>query len=263
MRRLGALLTVAFLVLTGCSGVPGLAVLTGPDVFADGLDPAVGARPDLWLAWSLVDRSDGRRAGSANAATERTNAESSIKAWITTAYLRDAAEAGRDVSADDLNLIDRAIRASDDAAAEKLYRNLGADQVLADLEPVCGVGVRTSERNYWSYAQISAEDATRILGCVLEQAPRYPNGDRLLNSLRSVDPDGAFGIPEVLGPDVDVAVKNGWTRHEGTGTWNVNCVAAWDHYTLAVLTRFPADRDRDYGVGSCRDITAGVLSALP
>jgi hypothetical protein len=259
-RRLAALLTVAFFVLTGCAGVAGP---DAPDVFADGLDPGVGARPDLWMAWSLVDRADGRRAGSANAAMERTNAESSIKAWITTAYLRDAEEDGRAASAEDLALIDRAIRASDDAAAEKLYRKLGADRVLAELEPACGVRVRTSERHYWSYAQISAEDATRILGCVLEQAPRYPHGDRLVDALHHVDPDGAFGIPEALGPDVDVAVKNGWTRHEGAGTWNVNCVAAWDHYTLAVLTRFPADRDRDYGAGSCRDVTAAVLKALP
>jgi hypothetical protein len=259
VRRLAALLAAMCSLLTGCVGVAGLG---SPDVFADGLDPAVGAQPDLWLAWSLVDRDDGRRAGSPNAATERTNAESSIKAWITTAYLRAAGEGGRDVSPEDLALIDRAIRASDDAAAERLYRRLGADRVLAELEPVCGVRVRTSERFYWSYAQISAEDATRILGCVLEQAPRYPHGDRLIDALHGVDPDGAFGIPEALGPDVNVAVKNGWTRHEGTGMWNVNCVAAWDHYTLAVLTRFPADRDRDYGARSCRDITAAVLSAL-
>jgi len=152
-RRLAALLTVAFFVLTGCAGVAGP---DAPDVFADGLDPGVGARPDQWMAWSLVDRADGRRAGSPNAAMERTNAESSIKAWITTAYLRDAQEDGRDASAEDLALIDRAIRASDDAAAEKLYRKLGADRVLAELEPACGVRVRTSERHYWSYAQISA-----------------------------------------------------------------------------------------------------------
>jgi hypothetical protein len=259
VRRLAALLAVALFLLTGCVGVAGF---NAPDVFVDGLKPDVGTRPDLWLAWSLVDRADGRRVGSPNAATERTNAESSIKAWITTAYLRDAAEDGRDVSTEDLALIDRAIRASDDAAAEKLYRKLRADRVLADLEPACGVRVRTSERGYWSYAQISAEDATRILGCVLEQAPRYPHGDQLIAALHGVDPDGAFGIPQALEPDVDVAVKNGWTRHDGTRTWNVNCVAAWDHYTLAVLTRFPADRDRDYGAQSCRDITAAVLGAI-
>jgi hypothetical protein len=234
-----------------------------PDVFDVGLDPDPGDEPGLWMSWSLVDRARGRRIGSPTSTTERTNAESSIKAWISADYLRDAQEDARSLSAGELSLMDQAIRASDDQAAETMYRALGRDQIFTDLERTCGVRVRTSRPYYWAWGQITAADATRILDCVLTRAPDYPNGDRLLDDLRHVDADGAFGIPQALGPDVPVVVKNGWTAHGDTGEWNVNCVAAWDHYTLAVLTRYPIGRGLDHGADVCRDVTAAVLRALP
>src|SRR5690242_3948935 len=63
-----------------------------PDVFDVGLDPGRDDEPGLWMSWSLVDRARDRRTGSAASSTERTNAESSIKAWIAADYLRDAQE---------------------------------------------------------------------------------------------------------------------------------------------------------------------------
>ena len=217
--------------------------------------------PSLWLSWSLLDRADGRRAGSDNNAKDRTNAESSMKAWIAADRLRADSEAGRDTSAHDRALIDRAIRASDDAAAEELYRRLGADAVLRRLKQVCGVAVTPSRRGYWSYAQITAKDATDVLDCVLDKAPGYRNGKLLIDALHGVNPDGRFGIPEALPPGTEVAVKNGWTAHSAVGQWNLNCVGAWDHYTLAVLTRYPIGRGQDYGAGVCRDVTAALLAA--
>ena len=234
-----------------------------PDVFDVGLDPGPGNDPDLWMSWSLVDRSRDRRIGSATSTSDRTNAESSIKVWIAADYLRDAQEDGRALSEGQLALVDQAIRASDDQAAETMYRSLGRDEIFDDLAETCGVRVTTSRPYYWAWGQITADDATRILGCVLDRAPRYRHGDRLLDDLHHVDADGAFGIPQALGPNVPVAVKNGWTAHGDTGQWNVNCVAAWDHYTLAVLARYPIGRGLDHGAGVCRDVTAAVLRALP
>ena len=159
--------------------------------------------------------------------------------------------------------MDRAIRVSDDQAAETMYRSIGRDEIFTDLQRTCGVRVATSRPFYWSYGQITADDATRILDCVLDRAPSYPHGDRLLDDLHNVDADGDFGIPQALGPDVPAAVKNGWTAHGDTGEWNVNCVAAWGHYTLAVLTRYPIGRGLDDGADVCRDVTVSVLRALP
>jgi len=233
-----------------------------PSVFDTGVTTSHDQDEGLWLSWSLLDTADGRRVGSANSATERTNAESSIKAWITTDFVRVAGERRRDVRARDRAAIDAAIRRSDDQAAERLYRSLGADRVLRDLKSVCGVDVSTSRRGYWSYAQITATDATAILDCVLDGAPTYSGGDEIVTDLRSVEPDGAFGVAEALPASTTVAMKNGWTAHSATGQWNVNCVAAWDHYSLAVLTRYPIGRQRDYGAAVCRDVTATLLARL-
>jgi hypothetical protein len=233
-----------------------------PSVFDTGATTPRDHDEGLWLSWALVDTAHGRETGSANRSTEPTNAESSMKAWITTDFLRVAAERGRTVRAGNHADIDAAIRQSDDQAAERLYRSTGADRVLRDLRTVCGVAVSTSRRGYWSFAQITAVDATRILDCVLAEAPTYPGGDEIVTDLRSVAAEDAFGIPQALPPGTTVAVKNGWTAHSATGEWNVNCVASWDHYTLAVLTRYPTARGLDYGAGVCRDVTSTLLARL-
>jgi hypothetical protein len=278
-RLVGAVLAAVLGVLVSTTGCTGTAIAGRPVAAADPPAPAAPApAPDLfttgtatprdhddglWLSWSLVDTARGTRTGSANSTSERTNAESSIKAWIAADYLRVAGDQGRTVRESELTTIDAAIRRSDDDAAERLYRALGADAVLRHLSSACGVTVSTSRRGYWSFAQITAVDATRILECVVRDAPRYPGGERLLTDLRNVDPDNAFGIKPALPAGATVAVKNGWTAHAATGEWNVNCVAAWDTYVLAVLTRYPAGRQLGYGADVCRDVTATLVAKLP
>jgi hypothetical protein len=241
---------------------PSVVVPLRPDVFQSGISLAPFPDPDTWMAWSLLDRADGRRVGSANSATERTNAESAIKAWIAADYLRVAGERPGPVDPAALALIARAIESSDDLATEQLYRELGGDKVLQDLEATCQVGVTTSRRGYWSFAQVTARDAVDIFDCVLDRAPGYPAGNDLIRILRSVDRDDAFGIPEALPPGTAVAVKNGWTQHGGTDRWNVNCVASWDNYVLAVMLRYPAELPLDYGSNICRDVTRAVVAGL-
>src|SRR4051794_38784624 len=108
------------------------------------------------MSWPLVDNTDGRRVGWANSTTERTNSESSIKGWIPTDFLRIAGQMGRTVAAGNRATIGAAIRKSDDQAAQRLCLRLGGGEVLRDLKTVCGVGVSTPRRGYWSYTQITA-----------------------------------------------------------------------------------------------------------
>ena len=232
------------------------------DVFTTGMTTPRDADEGLWLSWSLVDTVRDRRVGSANSDTDRTNSESSIKAWIAADYLRVAHEEGRALTGAERADIAAAVRRSDNAAAGRLYRELGGDAILRHLRAVCGVAVATSTPGYWSLTQISAVDATRIFACVLRTAPGLPGGDDLLTDLRSVEPDDAFGIKAALPPTAAVALKNGWMPHTTTGQWNVNCVAAWDDYVLAVLTRYPVDRPLSYGADVCRDVTAAVVGRL-
>lgn len=244
--------------------VPAALAPTMPaaDAFRAGFATPRDADDGLWLSWSLVDTVRDRRAGSANSATERTNAESTIKAWIAADYLRAAHAAGRPVTDGERADIAAAIRRSDNTATQRLYTALGGDAILDDLREVCGVAVATTVPGYWSLTQISAVDATRIFACVLRTAADLPGGATLLADLRNVEPSDAFGIAAALPPATDVAVKNGWMPHAGTGKYNVNCVAAWDDYVLAVLTRYPADRPLRYGADVCRDVTAAVVGRV-
>lgn len=231
-----------------------------PDVFVTGVDVDRDGEDGLWLAWSLTERDTGRRVGSANADTERTNSESAIKTWIAADTLRAAHAAGRPVTATERELVRRAVRSSDDDATEVLYRRLGGDVVLRHLRETCGVAVATERRGYWALTQITAVDATRMFDCVLRLAPRWPGGGELLADLRTIDDGGRSGIATLL-PGTTVSEKNGWTYHSATG-WNVNCVVAWDRYALAVLTRFPGDRPEQYGWDVCRDVGEDVVDAL-
>jgi hypothetical protein len=232
------------------------------DAFTAGVATPRDTDEDLWLAWSLVDTARDRRVGSANSDTELTNAESSIKAWIAADYLRAAHTEGRSVTSSERADIAAAVRRSDNAATQRLYKALGGDAILDDLRETCGVDVTTRVAGYWSLTQVSAVDATRIFACVLRTAPGLPGGPELLTDLRSVEPDDAFGIKAALPPTAAVSLKNGWMPHSTTGEWNVNCVAAWDDYVLAILTRYPVDRPLAYGADVCRDVTAAVVGRL-
>ena len=64
----------------------------------------------LWLSWSLADSAGDRRVGSANSKHRADEAESSMKAWITTDFLRIAGDRGRSIRAGDRADIDAAIR---------------------------------------------------------------------------------------------------------------------------------------------------------
>ena len=232
------------------------------DVFTSGIATPRAAEEGLWLSWSLVDTVQDRRVGSANSDSARTNAESSIKAWIAADYLRVAQAEGRLLTSSERADIAAMVRNSDNAAAQRLYRALGGDAILSHLRAVCGVTARTSAPGYWSLTQVTAVDATRIFDCVLRTAQHHPGGDELLADLRSVDPSGAFGIKAALPASTTVALKNGWMPHSTTGLWNVNCVAAWDQYVLAVLTRYPVGRSLAYGADVCRDVTAALVERL-
>ncbi|MBO4237270.1 MULTISPECIES: hypothetical protein [Pseudonocardia] len=240
-----------------------LAAITG-SATADPLDLAPGTlavdregEEGLAVSWALLDTGDGRWTGSADAATRRSEAESTIKAWLALDTLRAAAQRGRPVPPAVRADIAAAVRASDDDAAERLYRALGRDASTARLAPECGVTVSTSRPGWWSYTQVSALDAARVLACVRERAPALPGGPELLADLDAVTPDGRSGIRPVL-PGA-VAEKNGWTLHGGDG-WNVHCVLAWEDRALAVLTTYPGGLGVEHGWQVCRDVAADVLA---
>ncbi|BBG01644.1 MULTISPECIES: hypothetical protein [Pseudonocardia] len=247
-----------FFAMTAPDAGTGFAPREAVDLPPGTLPVAREDEDDLQLSWALLDTATGRWTGSADADSTRTEAESTIKAWLAADTLRAAAEAQRPVTDDERADIAAAVRASDDSAAERLYRRAGREDATDRLAAECGVSVATSRPGWWSFTQISAVDAAAILACVRDRAPDWPGGSELLTDLASITPDGRSGIHGLL-PGA-VAEKNGWTRH-GAGFWNVNCVLAWEGRALAVLTSYPAKRDVEFGWTACRDVASDVLAA--
>ena len=263
------------------SAVSGVGIYTQlrPDPAAQPSAAAAAPKPvtvdiatDAWYAWQWVNLTTGERYGSANAATETTNTESMIKAWIGADYLTRLEQAGRPLSAADKALVTKMIRLSDNSAAQTLWLRGGQDAVIRRAIDECGLAGTTVYKGWWSKTQITAADAATMMARILDRAKTSRLVAWMVDDLmRDVDPANAFGIAEALSqvdPQARPAVKNGWTAHGATGKWNLNCLAEWtptgsdDQIVLAVLTRYPIAKGQAYGEKLCRDITTRLAEQL-
>lgn len=232
---------------------------------------AIDAPNTTWYAWHWINLATGEKYGSPNAATETNNTESMIKAWIGADYLTRLEASGEPLSDADKALVTKMIRLSDDSAAQTLWLRGGRDAVIQRAIDECGLTATTVYPNWWSKTQITAQDSTTLMTCVLDRAKTSPLVEWMVGLMRDVDPTNAFGIAEVLS-EVDAqaipAVKNGWTAHGLTSQWNLNCLAEWaptgtgDQIVLAILTRYPVEKGQKYGEQLCRDVTRQLTSQL-
>lgn len=244
------------------------------------LDPDVEVEIDGFLAWAALDRTEDRAVASRNA--HKTNStESMIKVWLVADYLRRTAEAGKNPSKKQLSDARRAIRYSDDAAAERLYQAGGTNKVVERMIKLCELEDTEIYPYWWSRTQISALDAVRLGTCIADGTAAGPEWtDWVLTEMRQVrgstapadqpmtdgGEGGWWGIVDGLPPatlDRGVAIKNGWTRIGATGSWHLNCLAITDDWVLAVLMRYPAELDLDYGADRCAAVADQVIVADP
>lgn len=217
-------------------------------------------------AWSYVDRITGRVAGSANAATFTSTAESMVKPWIAADYLRRTGDTSR------LPELTAMIVDSDDDAAESIYRAGGATAVIERMIAACGLAHTTARPYWWSYTTMTADDATRLGLCLADgrAAGRWTNW--LLATMRAVrgpasdqhatTGGGRWGIVDGLPATTAkwAAIKNGWTAH-GDG-WHVNCLAIHPAFVLTIVARYPYGKGLAYGANICAQVTRH-LAARP
>ncbi|MGC9665611.1 serine hydrolase [Planosporangium sp. 12N6] len=203
--------------------------------------------PGEWVSWALLDRTTGAVSTGGDSGTNST--ESMVKAWIAADYLQGLG--GREPRADEIDLLRRMIRDSDDQAAEQLYLRRGGDAVIRRLISTCGLTDTTVHSGWWSLTEISARDAVRMADCIADGTVTNARWTAwLLGEMRQVRGEGRFGIVDVR---PGVAIKNGWTKW-GDGTWHVNCLAVADGWSLSVLTRYPARYGLDNGAEVCRSV---------
>jgi hypothetical protein len=212
-----------------------------------------------WSSWAVLDRRTGAvRTGGAGGTN---STESMIKAWIVADYLDGVEQAGREPTAEELDLMRRAIRVSDNAAAQKLYKDRGGDPVVRRLIDACGLTDTTVHGGWWSLTEMSARDAARMGDCIADGRVTTPRWTAwLVGEMRQVTGEGRFGPVEVRPVDrgTPLAIKNGWTRW-WNGTWHVNCLAVADGWSVAVMVRYPASLGLQHGAEVCRTVSRQVL----
>jgi len=214
-----------------------------------------------FYSWALLDRRTGAVYGSANFKTTNFT-ESMVKAWLAADYLRRTAEAGQVPPKLRMDLVVRAIRDSNDGAAESLWKLNGRDASIRRLISMCKLQDTKVDRGWWSQTLMSARDAVRMGECIANGTAAGPKWTKtVLDEMRKVRGEGLFGIPKALPADVaaTVAIKNGWTLHSN-GTWHVNCLGIHDQWVLAVMTHYDDSLGLKYGAGICEEVTRQALN---
>ena len=233
-----------------------------------------------FFSWALLDRETGKISGAPNL-TATNSTESMIKVWLVSDYLRrlgdkeafgDEADAG-----DQRDHPQRRQRGT--VPVPGRWRQAGdrpPDQhVWADRHPT-GDPARL-QTVWWSYTQISAEDAVRMGECIKNGTAAGPKwtpwvldemtkvqGTTAAKDQQETTGGGRWGIIDGLPKEITdqgpVAIKNGWTMIYADGMWHVNCLAVTDDWVLAVLLRYPQKQGLDYGANVCASVATQLVT---
>jgi hypothetical protein len=222
-----------------------------------------------FFSWALLDRDTGAIAGSRNI-TATNSTESMIKAWIVSDYLRRQAASGKTPPSTRLAQASRAIRDSDDNAAQSLYLAGGGDAVVIRLIKMCKLTDTNFYSGWWSRTQISARDAVRMGECVADGRAAGPKWTKwVLTEMTKVrgttaaadqhekTGGGRWGIIDGLPEEVaaDTSIKNGWTVYEDG--WHVNCLAIHPTFVLSVMLRTYAELEE--AAAGCAVVAADLI----
>jgi hypothetical protein len=270
----------------GSSASPGSPPPTVPPTIVEPPKPTLAAGPvttnvDGFFSWALLDRRDGKIAGSPNSATATSSTESMIKVWIVSDFLRRAADKGTKPTTSQLGRASRAIRNSDDNAAESLFNAGGRGPVIDRMIKICGLtGTRKvsppgSRSVWWSYTEMTAQDATRLGECVKSgKAAGATWTEWVLTEMTKVSGTvkqqqtrtggGRWGIIDGLPAEIvratPVSIKNGWTAINADQNWHISCLAVTDDWVLAVQTRYPIKKGLAYGAGVCGSVATQLVT---
>jgi hypothetical protein len=205
----------------------------------------------MWTSWALADLGAGELTGSANLA-EPTPAASMVKAWLAADYLTRFGmhPALESIVADSAN-----------EPAWELFAELGRERSIERMIEVCGLTDSAPGADL-SLTLMSARDTVRLGRAIANGTAAGSWTSWLLSAMKSVRGTGDFGIRHAFSPAHrgEISVKNGWEKRNEISEWNVNCLAIGDSWTMAVLTRYPAELPLSHGAAIGERLAAALLS---
>lgn len=185
-----------------------------------------------------------------------------IKVSIAVQFLRLREAQHRPVTADEIIELGRMIQVSDDDDANTLWDASGGPAGLSATIAAAGMKQTTYPPGHgWGFTLTTAHDQA-LLATALARGRLLSATDTrlLLGLMRNLEPTQRFGFADSVDPTLLPAVKNGWYKDTDDPFWRVNCTAIFDSPTLAhpfsiaVMTRYPANLDMAYGQDTCRGV---------
>ena len=239
---------------------PGLASRLSHDIAG-----ALNGRQDT-SALALYDRITGTTCELR--ADTHFDSASVVKVTVLGALLRQAEEAHRKLTPEEVKLTTAMITKSDNDATSALWHQIGSAGfkkflALADMRhTVPGSG------GSWGLTQITAGDELRLIQLLTTENSVLTTNSRAyaLDLMEHVTPDQRWGVPAGSPASATVHVKNGWLQRATDG-WRVHSVGAFTgsghDYGMAVLSS--GNLTMDYGVatieGAARVIHRDLTSA--
>ncbi|MEU3452507.1 hypothetical protein ABZ671_02715 [Micromonospora sp. NPDC006766] len=240
-----------------------------------------------FFGWALLDRSTGKIDGSNNM-SETNSAESVLKAWIVSDYLRQLGSKNPPTVLQTAASL--AIRDSNDEAADEVYFAAGGsyrtqpdgkpDPVIQRAIKICGLtDTRRSsvagKAGWWSFTEMSPRDGVRLGDCIASGKAAGPKWTTwVLHEMSNVrgsvkdqqaqSGGGRWGIIDGLPAEIrspgPVSIKNGWTLLAYDDNWHVNCLAVTNKWSLAVMMRYPASHGLEYGAQVCASVATQLVT---
>ncbi|NKR55890.1 hypothetical protein GS481_17770 [Rhodococcus hoagii] len=214
------------------------------------VDDALARGADVSIA--LLDRREGTYSAVADATSFPT--ASVVKLFIADDVLFREARAEHERTPEEHDLIGRMLERSDDDAANTLWNEYGGPEIVEDVVGRYHLTATTTpyDDNWWN-TETTPADLVDYYAGLLDGRGGLDDGRRteILTHLRASNAtstegyDQRFGLPDGLGAETTLAVKQGWMcciddrwTHVSTGI-----VGEDDRYVLVVVSR----EDLDYG----------------
>ena len=232
------------------------------------VDDALARGADVSIA--LLDRLDGTYSAVADATSFPT--ASVAKLFIADDVLFRESRAEFELTSEEHELIGLMLERSDDDAANTLWNEYGASELVQDVVSRYGLPATSVpyDDNWWN-TETTPADLVDYYAGLLDGRGGLDDGRRteILTHLRASNAtstegyDQRFGLPDGLSGETSLAVKQGWMccvddrwTHVSTGV-----AGADDRYVLVVVSR----EDLDYGDGDAdypdTSLTAAVDDA--
>lgn len=173
---------------------------------------------------SVVDRTTGEKYSYRG--SEKYETASVVKVQVLACLLLTAQDDDREVTAGELSLAKRMIRASDNDATTSLFSRLGRASAVGRCNKRLGL-TQTKVSGSWGLTRTTVDDQVKLLAALVDPKGPLNSGSRELafTLMNTVLKDQDWGVPAVAAKGETFTVKNGWlSRSTEGGRWIINSV---------------------------------------